>query len=232
MPVPGYRSEKYDKPSVTVDVVIFTVHARELKVLLVKRDVTPYKNCWAIPGGFVRMKETLENAARRELEEETGVRNVYLEQLYTFGDVRRDPRMRVITVAYYALIPSDKQMLRASTDTTDVRWSSVHERPRLAFDHDKIVDYALERMRNKIMYVPIAFQLLPDTFTLTELQNIYEVILDSSLDKRNFRKKILASDLLVSTRQILKGAAHRPAALYRFRGDHGSGRNRQTTDSS
>jgi len=216
VPARGYRAEKYDKPSVTVDIVIFTVLERDLKVLLVKRDVVPYRNRWAIPGGFVRMKETLDDAARRELEEETGVSDVYLEQLYTFGDVDRDPRMRVITVAYYALIPSDELQLQASTDVNDVRWFSVYDHPRLAFDHDRIVEYALTRVRNKIMYVPIAFRLLSDTFTLTDLQGIYEVILDSKLDKRNFRKKILSSTLLKSTRQMLTGGAHRPAALYRF----------------
>lgn len=216
MPVRGYRPEKYDRPSVTVDIVIFTVQERELRVLLVKRNVAPYRNRWAIPGGFVRMNETLDEAAMRELEEESGVRDVYLEQLYTFGDVNRDPRMRVITVAYYALIPPDEHRLRASTDTKDVGWFSVYRRPKLAFDHDRIVDYALDRIRNKIMYVPIAFRLLPELFTLTDLQSIYEVILDSQLDKRNFRKKILESGLLKTTRHVQKGGAHRPAALYRF----------------
>lgn len=216
MPVPGYDPDKYEKPSVTVDIVVFTVRQRELQVLLIKRDIEPYKNKWALPGGFVRMHETLEEAARRELAEETGVGDVYLEQLYTFGDIGRDPRMRVITVAYYALIPSDEIKLHASTDASDARWHAIDKRPRLAFDHDRIVEYALDRMRNKIMYVPIAFQLLPHTFTLTELQNVYEVILHTELDKRNFRKKILGSDLLKPTRQMSQGAAHRPAALYRF----------------
>lgn len=216
MPVRGYDPAKYDKPSVTVDIVILTLQERELNVLLVKRDVAPYKNRWAIPGGFVRIKETLEDAARRELHEETGVKDVYLEQLYTFGEVDRDPRMRVITVTWFALIPSNELDLHASTDTKDVRWFAVYERPRLAFDHDRIIDYALERIRNKIMYVPIAFQLLPEAFTLTELQNVYEAILNAKLDKRNFRKKILSSDLLKATRQVVSGARHRPAALYRF----------------
>jgi 8-oxo-dGTP diphosphatase len=216
VPVRGYNPEKYQKPSVTVDIVILTVQEGELYVLLVKRDVAPYKNRWAIPGGFVRMKETLDDAARRELEEETAVTDVYLEQLYTFGEVDRDPRMRVITVAYYALIPGDELDIHASTDVRDVRWFPVYDRPKLAFDHDRIVEYALERIRNKIMYVPIAFQLLPETFTLTEIQNVYEVLLNAKLDKRNFRKKILSSELLKATRQMVRGGRHRPAALYRF----------------
>ncbi|MBM3462186.1 MAG: NUDIX hydrolase [Armatimonadetes bacterium] len=211
-----YDPGKYEKPSVTVDLVILTLGDRDLKVLLIKRKVAPYVGRWALPGGFVGMKETLEAAARRELEEEAGVRDVYLEQLYTFGDPKRDPRMRVITVAYYALIPSDELEIKASTDASDVRWYSVYDRPRLAFDHDKIVDYALDRIRNKIMYVPIAFQLLPDKFTLTELQQVYEVILNTPLDKRNFRKKILSSGLLKETREIRQEGRHRPAALYKF----------------
>lgn len=217
MPRPAaYNADKYEKPSVTVDIVLFTVLRQELQVLLVKRDVAPYKNRWALPGGFVRPRENLEQAALRELSEETGVDDVYLEQLYTFGDVDRDPRMRVITVAYYALVPSTELHLRASTDTSDARWFAIGECPHLAFDHDRIVAHALERMRNKIMYVPIAWGLLPETFTLTDLQNVYEVILGRTLDKRNFRKKVLGSELLKPTRMVLKGGPHRPPALYRF----------------
>lgn len=216
MAVPGYDKNRYDRPSVTVDLVILTVRARDLHVLLVKRDIEPFKDRWALPGGFVGINEDLEDAARRELVEETGVQDVYLEQLFTFGAPGRDPRMRVITVAYYALIPSDHLSLRASTDVKDVSWFSVYDHPPLAFDHDRILDYALERMRNKIMYVPLAFRLLPEKFTLTELQQTYEIILKDTLDKRNFRKKILSSDLLMETGEMRRAGPHRPAALYRF----------------
>jgi len=209
-----YDSSKYEKPSVTVDLVIFTIQERDLKVLLIRRGIPPFQGKWALPGGFVGIKEPLEAAALRELEEETGVGDVYLEQLYTFGEPKRDPRMRVITVAYYALLPWSEVV--GGTDAREARWFSVYDHPKLAFDHDKIVDYALERMRNKIMYVPIAFQLLPEKFTLTELQQVYEVILNSTLDKRNFRKKILASGLLKGTRQTRLEGRHRPAALYTF----------------
>lgn len=216
MPPKKYDVSKYEKPSVTVDVVILTIQDRDLKVLLVKRDVAPYKNWWALPGGFVRMTETLDAAARRELREETNVKDAYLEQLYTFGEPKRDPRTRVITVAYYALIPSDELDLAASTDVSEVQWFSVYDLPRLAFDHAKILECALQRIRNKIMYVPIAFQLLPEKFTLTELQQAYEVILNTTLDKRNFRKKILSSNVLRETREVRQEGRHRPAALYGF----------------
>ena len=216
MAVPGYDKSRYDRPSVTVDLVILTIRARGLHVLLVKRDVEPYRDHWALPGGFVGIDEDLEDAARRELKEETGVSDVYLEQLYTFGSPQRDPRMRVITVAYYALIPSDHLSLQAATDVNEVSWFSVDRHPALAFDHETILRYTLERMRNKIMYVPLAFRLLPEKFTLTELQLTYEVILKEPLDKRNFRKKILSSDLLEETDELRRAGCHRPAALYRF----------------
>jgi 8-oxo-dGTP diphosphatase len=214
--VKNYDPNKYDRPSVTVDIVIFTIRQGDLQVLLVKRKAEPFADRWAIPGGFVHLDESLEEAARRELREETNVDDVYLEQLYTFGEPRRDPRMRVITVAYIALIPSDELVLRASTDTKDVRWYSVYDHPKLAFDHDKILEYALERVRNKLMYTSIAFQLLPARFTLTQLQQTYEVILNKKLDKRNFRKKILSSELLRETDEIKRDGAHRPAAMFEF----------------
>lgn len=215
-PVPGYDSSKYEKPSITVDLVIFTLEGGVLSLLLVKRGVAPFKGGWALPGGFMRMDESLEEAARRELEEETGVRNVYLEQLYTFGDVHRDPRMRIVTVAYTALVPRHEMHPRAATDASDVALVPVHEHPPLAFDHDQIVDYALARFRNKIWYVPVAVRLLPEAFTLTELQTVYEAILGGTLDKRNFRKWVDARGLVLPTHGVRSGGRHRPAALYRF----------------
>ncbi|MCD4783078.1 MAG: NUDIX hydrolase [Candidatus Eremiobacteraeota bacterium] len=203
-------------PSVTVDIVIFTIQHEKLCVLLIKRKYPPYKGKWAIPGGFVKYKEPLEDAAIRELEEETGVKEVYIEQLYTFGEPRRDPRKRVITVAYFALISSENLVVRPDTDVSDVRWYSVYKLPKLAFDHERIVNYALTRLRNKIMYANVAFQLLSDEFTLTELQKAYEVILDKKLDKRNFRKKIISSKILEETGNKKLEGRHRPARLYRF----------------
>ncbi|KYK26404.1 NUDIX hydrolase [Euryarchaeota archaeon SM23-78] len=213
-----YDASKYEKPSVTVDIIIFTVKGHDLKALLVKRKAWPFKDFWAIPGGFTGMEEALEDAAKRELKEETGVKDVYLEQLYTFGEPKRDPRTRVITVAYYALIASENLKLQATTDVTDVKWFSVDQLPKLAFDHNQILDYALKRLRNKIEYTNIAFQLLPERFTLSELQKIYEIILGKELDKRNFRKKVKETGVLTPLKETKMKGAHRPAQLFSFKG--------------
>jgi 8-oxo-dGTP diphosphatase len=204
---------KYEKPSVTVDIVIFTIQDDELKVLLVKRGLEPFKDKWAIPGGFVRIQESLEEAAKRELEEETGVRDVYLEQLYSFGEPRRDPRGRVITVAYMALISSEKINLKASTDVSEVKWFSIKEVPQLAFDHRKILDYSLKRLRWKFEYTTVAFYLLNEKFTMGQIQKIYELVFDRQFDKRNFAKKILSLDIL-KEEEIKKEVSHRPPRLY------------------
>ncbi|HCI79828.1 MAG TPA: NUDIX hydrolase, partial [Ktedonobacter sp.] len=172
-----YDASKYERPSVTVDVVMMSLRQRDLQVLLVKRRSWPYEGMWAIPGGFVNMDESLENAAKRELHEETSVKDVYLEQLYTFGDPGRDPRTRVITVVYFALLNSDELQVKAGDDAADVYWFSVYDLPPLAFDHDKILNYALTRLRGKLDYTTIAFNLLPEQFTLRELQRVYEIIL-------------------------------------------------------
>src|SRR5918911_121732 len=181
----NYNPSRYERPSVTVDVVIFTLQERELHVLLVKRKHWPFEGRWALPGGFVQMDESLEQAARRELEEETGVRDIYMEQLYTFGDPQRDPRTRVISVAYIALVRADLQTLRVSDESTDVRWFPVRALPGpLAFDHDHILETALDRLRSKLEYTTLAFQLLPEYFSILELKQIYERILgEESLDK-------------------------------------------------
>lgn len=209
------EKERID-PSVTVDIVIFTIKDDDLYVLLIKRKYPPYEGKWAMPGGFVEISEPLKGAALRELYEETGVKDVYVEQLYTFGDPKRDPRKRVITVTYFALIASENLVVRADTDVSDVKWFSIYKLPRLAFDHEKILKYAIKRLRNKIMYTNVAFQLMPEEFTLTELQKAYEVILGKKLDKRNFRKKILSSNILSKTESKKIEGRHRPAALYRF----------------
>ncbi len=213
----NYDVTKYERPSVTVDVVIFTLHNGRLHVLMVQRKHWPYADHWAIPGGFVNMDESLETAARRELAEETGVQDVYLEQLYTFGDPGRDPRTRIISVAYFALIRPEEQQLQVSEESNDVRWFPVDELPSpLAFDHDRIVRYAIDRLRSKMEYTTLAFQLLPTEFTLPKLKRIYEDILGEKLDKANFYRKLRDSDLLEDTGKFHEGRG-RPARLYRFR---------------
>jgi 8-oxo-dGTP diphosphatase len=200
---------------VTVDIVIFTLREGSLQVLLVKRGVPPFEGQYAIPGGFIREGESLEEAALRELYEEAGVRNVFLEQLYTFGDPKRDPRGRVITVAYYALIASDKLSLVAGADAAEAQWFPVNNLPPLAFDHRSILDYATERLRNKLEYTTVGFQLLPEKFTLGALQAVYEAILGRALDKRNFRRKIALLGILKPLREW-QHTGRKPAQLFRF----------------
>jgi 8-oxo-dGTP diphosphatase len=213
--VPALR----DRPSVTVDVVIFSLVADDLKVLLIKRKYAPYKDVWAIPGGFVRIEESLEEAAVRELAEETGVTDVYIEQLYTFGQPKRDPRTRVITVAYFALVPHHAIRHQAGDDAAETGWFSLFDLPELAFDHRKILDYGLTRLRYKLEYTSVGFQLLPDVFTLTELQRAYQTILGEKLDKRNFRRKILSAGILEETGKKTSDGEGRPAMLYQYRKD-------------
>ncbi len=207
----------YPKPSVTVDVVMITLRGEELQVLLVKRDHAPYKGRWAIPGGFVQLDESLEAAARRELREETGVIDVYLEQLYTFGDPGRDPRGRVISVAYIALVPAPLAV-KAGSDAREARWWPIDNLPALAFDHDTMLHYALTRLRYKIEYSAVGFRLMPEYFTLSELQRAYEIILGEPLDKRNFRRRIMEAEVIEPTEELRSGEG-RPARLYRFRPD-------------
>src|SRR5712691_1967241 len=211
-----YDASRYERPSVTVDVVMMSLRQRDLQVLLVKRRSWPYEDMWAIPGGFVNIDESLEAAAKRELQEETGVQDVYLEQLYTFGDPGRDPRTRVITVVYFALLDSARLQVRAASDAADVGWFSVYNLPSLAFDHPKILEYTLNRLRGKLDYTTIAFNLLPEQFTLRELQRVYEIILHRKVDKRNFRKKILSTGILEDTGAKKMEGMQRPARLYRF----------------
>jgi 8-oxo-dGTP diphosphatase len=205
---------------VAVDVVIFTISAdapvaSALEVLLVKRGIAPFRGRWAIPGGFVLPKESLPEAALRELQEETGVRDVYLEQLYTFGDPGRDPRGRVVSVTYFALIAADQRPLVAGSDAAEARFWPMSALPTLAFDHDGILGYALDRLRNKLEYTTVGFQLLPAKFTLSELQRVYEAILGRALDKRNFRRKLALLDVLVPLSEH-RASGRRPAQLYRF----------------
>jgi ADP-ribose pyrophosphatase YjhB (NUDIX family) len=207
---------QYPRPALTVDCVVFGFDEGDLKVLLIERALAPFKGKWALPGGFVGMDETLDEAARRELQDETGIKELYLEQLYAFGDVDRDPRERVISVAYYALVKLGDYRVKAATDAKDAAWFPVSDVPALAFDHDKILEVALARLKAKVRYQPIGFELLPPKFTLSQLQHLYEVVLARPLDKRNFRKKIHAMSLLIQLDATEREVAHRAARFYRF----------------
>ena len=210
---------EYPRPSLTVDVVIFTLRERTLQVLLVQRAEAPYASMWALPGGFVRMEESLEEAAAREMEEETGLKEAYLEQLYTYGEPQRDPRGRVVSVAYFALIPADATIRPdGGSDASQARWTPVNRLPQLAFDHAGIIDYALRRLRYKLEYTAAGFQLLPELFTLTEIQTTYEEILGEKLDKRNFRRRILEAGIIEPSPHQRTGQG-RPARQYRYRPD-------------
>ncbi len=225
--------DRYPKPSVTVDIVIFTVLDTDLKVLLIERGAAPFKGKWALPGGFVQVGptarnqgEALETAAHRELSEETGLPQgqIFLEQLYTFGTPGRDPRGRVITVAYYALVrPHLVPLISAGTDAAKARWWSVSdELPsfELAFDHRRILDVAVERMRGKIDYAPIAFELVPATFTIAELRQVYEAIKGTTYDPGNFRRRFnrMLTDRVIEKAPGKRQTASKPAKVYRFVG--------------
>lgn len=214
-----------DRPLVSVDVVLFTLGGpvRQgrpgLQVLLRQRDRPPFHGCWSLPGCFVDVSESLEVAAHRAIRHLTTARGIYLEQLYTFGEPDRDPRGRVITIAYYALVRADQlrvPVAPAGAETLGIAWFPADALPPLAFDHDYIIGYARWRLRNKIEYTDIAFQVLPDRFSLTHLRQVYEAVLGETLDKRNFNRKVLSSGLLVETGAVQGGQAHRPARLYAF----------------
>jgi 8-oxo-dGTP diphosphatase len=208
----------HPRPAVTVDMILFAYQDGKLTVLLIRRTHDPFGGKWALPGGFVGEQEDLYDAAARELQEETNVSNVYLEQLFTFGQPHRDPRARVITVAYFALLSADEvaqQRIRSGSDAGEARWWSIYDLPELAFDHERILDYALQRLRWKLEWTALGFLLLPKEFTLSELQRVYETVLSEDLDKRNFRRKILSAGVLEETGNMRAGD-HRPAKLYRF----------------
>ncbi len=207
---------RYPRPALTVDCVVFGFEDSKLNILLIRRGLAPFKGRWALPGGFVNVEESLDDAARRELMEETGLKNVFLEQLGAFGAVDRDPRERVVSVAYYALVKPQDHRTLASTDADAAEWFPLDAVPPLAFDHQSILVEAIERLRTKIRHRPIGFELLPDKFTLTMLQQLYEAVLDHALDKRNFRKKLLSFDLLIPLKEKHREGSHRPAQLYRF----------------
>lgn len=209
-------SYSYPHPAVCVDIVVFTVIDDRLKLLLVRRKRPPYGGQWALPGGFVGLEEGLMQAARRELREETGVNAVHLEQLYTFGRPERDPRERVISVAYLSIIPSENLDIAAASDAEQVGWFAVGETPPLAFDHDEILARALARLNANTADAKIALQFMPETFTLPELQRACEVLAGRPVDKRNFRKHILASQLIEPTGEQKRESGYRPAQTYRL----------------
>lgn len=206
---------QYPRPMLTADCVLFGIDDQELKVLLVKRPIEPFVGAWALPGGFKKEAEPLEEAARRVLSEKCGGASIYLEQLYTFDGTSRDPRGDVVTVAYYALVRMADYNTSAP-NSSEVAWFPVNKLPSLAFDHTGIIKVALNRIRAKVRYQPIGFELIPKFFTLSQLQELYEHILGRSLDKRNFRKKILAMGLLNESKLDQKQASGRPARLYSF----------------
>jgi 8-oxo-dGTP diphosphatase len=210
---------EHPRPALTVDVVIFTIRNELLNLLLVRRKQDPFVHMWALPGGFVNIDESLDEAAARELEEETGVSDVYLEQLYTYGDPLRDPRGRIVTVAYSAIIPSGVSIRAGGgDDAAQAHWFPVEHLPELAFDHDEISAYALHRLQDNLEYSAFGFQLLPDEFTLSELQHTYEIILGKRVDKRNFRRRIRSAGVIEPTNHVSAGEDP-PAQLYRYQPD-------------
>lgn len=223
-----FATKELRRPLVAVDIVVFAIRDGALYVALIRRAMPPFEGKWAIPGGFVLPEETLDHAAKRELREEAGIRvaNEYLEQLFTFGDVHRDPRGRVISVTYLALIHGEHVEPRGGSDAADARWWSVDallpsakasgSKPPLAFDHAEILSYALQRLRYKLEYTNVAYALLAERFTFAQLQSAYEAILGKSLDKRNFRKKIVGLDFVKPTHQWQRMGKGRPAQLWQF----------------
>ncbi len=207
---------EYPRPALTVDAVVFGLDEDELKILLIQRAGDPFKGQWAFPGGFVDMDETTEQAVLRELKEETGIKDVFLEQLYSFSGVDRDPRERVVSVAYFGLVKPAGIEMAAASDAQDVRWFGIDDIPKLAFDHAEILEVALKRLRGKIRYEPIGFELLPKEFIMSQLLKLYSNALRKPIDKRNFIRKIKKLGVLNELDKKRRDGAHRPATLYSF----------------
>ena len=205
---------KYPHPAVTSDCVIFGFDGVGIKVLLIQRGIEPYKDKWAFPGGFMQIDETVEECAKRELEEETGLKTTSVEQFYTFSDVNRDPRERVITVAHYALVRLEE--VKGGDDAMSAQWFAMNEIPSLAFDHDRILRMAVNRLKERICFEPIGFELLPEIFTMSALQNLYEAILEMKFDRRNFYNKMLKLGILSEAEERPKNASRRTPIKYRF----------------
>lgn len=206
----------FPRPGVTVDCCVFGFDAEGLKVLLIQREIEPFAGRWALPGGFVHEDENLEQAALRELAEETGARDVFLDQVGAFGDLGRDPRGRVVTILYYALVRPGAVRLQASTDARNAAWFLLEDTPALAFDHAHLMKCAHERLCQRVRREPVGFELLPPKFSLGQLQSLYETILNRPLDKRNFRRSILASGVVKPLEEFQSGVPHRAARLFRF----------------
>jgi len=211
------NSELIIGPAMAVDVLIFAIREEKLNVLLIQINNGPYKGKWALPGGIVALEETLDETAERVLEKKAGIKGIYLEQLYTFGKVDRDVRGRIASVAYFALVNSDKFAPKTNEYYADIAWKEVDDLPSMAFDHKEMVRYGVHRLQSKIEYSNIAYGLLPKEFTLTEIQKVYEVILGKELDKRNFRKKMKMLDLIEPTKHVKYGMRNRPAEMYKFK---------------
>lgn len=214
MTVKGTYTYDYPRPAVTTDCVIFGYDGKELKVLLIERGIEPFKGCWAFPGGFLNMDEDALAGARRELKEETGLENAFIEQFHTFSEPGRDPRGRVITIAHYALVKI--QEVEGGDDAAQARWFPIGEVPPLAFDHDRILRMAMSRLKERIHFEPVGFELLPDVFTMPQLQNLYEAILEVHFDRRNFASKMLKLGILEDTGDRPAGASSRIPVSYRF----------------
>lgn len=217
----SYDKNEFDRPSVAVDLLVFTVHEDRLKVVLIERSEHPYKDMLSLPGVFVGIDETLDHAAKRGAAEEAGLTDIYFEQLYTWGEVERDPRMRIISVSYLSLADYRKLNLKAGKRTASAALYDVDELlssdKAIAFDHRKMIEYGRERIRNKVEYSTIAFELLPKEFTLPALQRVYELILGRPVHKANFRRKI--ADMIEETERMTSGDAHRPSKFYRLKSD-------------
>lgn len=209
--------EKLDKPAISVTLLIFSIHDDKLKVILIQRLRDPFKGYWSIPGDIIYIDESLKDATRRVLYEKTGLKDVYLEQVHAFGTVDRDPRGRVVTIAYFALLPYNTVDLSSAPNALHASWVNIKQLPPLAFDHKRIISLTLEKIKQEIAYTPLAQGLLPKEFRLTDLQNVYEVIGQKKIDKRNFRKKILSLNLLTETKKMYREGSHRPAKLYKFK---------------
>lgn len=217
-----YYDTDFDRPSVTVTLIIFTVKDGDLKVLHIKRKYKPLQGEWALPTGFIRMDESLDEAAEKALHKQTGVKeDVYLEQLYTFGEPERNPETRIITIGYFALVNHEDVEIHETDDVEAVEWHSVSDHPELAFDHQEIQDYSVKRLRWKLEYTTAAFSFLPEKFTLTQLQDVYESVFDREFDKRNFRRKVKREDMVEETGEKTEDVSHRPAKLYRPNKDLG-----------
>lgn len=207
---------QYSNPSLAVDIVVFGYHQQQLSVLLLNRKEEPFKDYWTLPGGFVQMEETLQQVCNRILQTKIGLGNIFLEQLYSFDEIGRDPRGRVVSISYYALINPYKFEIVVGNMANDVKWFPIEKLPKLGFDHKKIFKLAIERLKAKILYNPIGFELLDDTFTMTELHELYECILNTTIDRRNFRRKILDSEYIVATGTKREGLKNRHPDLYKF----------------